>query len=231
MGAGIVALAVGWLVGRRVRGNDVGRSCGCDSELGSDAPLPQRLRSSLRTGLGEIVDDTAAWILIGLALAAMIQPLLRPEWFAAMPPGVDVLLFGLLGLPVYVCAAAATPLVAVLLLAGVSPGAALAFLLTGPATNLTTVGLLSSLHGRRVALTFAVSMIVIAVGLGYAVNLALPSTDLTIPTPTAPEQASIFQWTCLAILGLLYAFSLLRLGARRFFVEKIVPEPSPTHSH
>jgi len=231
VGAGIVALAVGWLVGRRVRGNDAGHSCGCDSELGSDAPLPQRLRSSLRTGLGEIVDDTAAWILIGLALAAMIQPLLRPEWFAAMPPGVDVLLFGLLGLPVYVCAAAATPLVAVLLLAGVSPGAALAFLLTGPATNLTTVGLLSNLHGRRVALTFAVSMIVIAVGLGYAVNLALPSTDLTIPTPTAPEQASIFQWTCLAILGLLYAFSLLRLGARRFFVERIVPEPSPTHSH
>ena len=74
-----------------------------------------------------------------------------------------------------------------LLLAGVSPGAALAFLLTGPATNLTTVGILSNLHGRRVALTFAISMIAIAVGLGYVVNLALPSTDLNVPTPTAPE--------------------------------------------
>jgi uncharacterized membrane protein YraQ (UPF0718 family) len=230
IGAGIVALAVGWLVGRRVRAGDVGSSCGCGTELGSDAPLPQRLRASLRTGLGEIVDDTAAWILVGLALAAMIQPLLRPEWFAAMPPGLDVLVFGLLGLPVYVCASAATPLVAVLLLAGVSPGAALAFLLTGPATNLTTVGVLSNLHGRRVALTFAISMIAIAVGLGYVVNLALPSTDLNVPTPTAPEEASLFQWLCLVILGLLFAFSLLRLGARRFFVEKILPDPSEAHA-
>jgi uncharacterized membrane protein YraQ (UPF0718 family) len=235
VGAFLVALTVGWLVGRRVRANSTDQSCGCGTELGSDAPLPDRLRSSLRTGFGEIVDDTGAWILFGLALAAMIQPLLRPEWFEAMPSGLDVLVFGLLGLPVYVCASAATPLVAVLLLAGVSPGAALAFLLTGPATNLTTVGVLSNLHGRRVALTFAVSMIVIAVGLGYVVNLALPSTDLNVPTPTSAEEASTFQWICLAILALLFAFSLLRLGARRFFVEKILPEPSAshpdTHSH
>jgi uncharacterized membrane protein YraQ (UPF0718 family) len=235
VGAFLVALTVGWLVGRHVRANNTDQSCGCGTELGSDAPLKDRLRSSLRTGFGEIVDDTGAWILLGLALAAMIQPLLRPEWFEAMPPGLDVVVFGLLGLPVYVCASAATPLVAVLLLAGVSPGAALAFLLTGPATNLTTVGVLSNLHGRRVALTFAVSMIALAVGLGYIVNVALPSTDLNIPTPTSAEEASIFQWICLAILALLFAFSLLRLGARRFFVEKILPEPSPshpdTHSH
>ena len=44
----------------------------------------------------------------------------------------------LFGMPAYVCASGATPLVAVLIYKGASPGAVLAFLLTGPATNITT---------------------------------------------------------------------------------------------
>jgi hypothetical protein len=141
-----------------------------------------------------------------------------------MPGGLEVIGFALLGLPTYVCASGATPFVAVLLASGVSPGAALAFLLTGPATNLTTVGVLSTLHGRRVALTFALAMIAIAVGLGYLVNALLPSAG-AIPTPTTAETASPFQWFCLYTLGLIYAVSLLRLGARRFFFQNLLPDP------
>ena len=45
--------------------------------------------------------------------------------------------------------------------------------LTGPATNLTTMGVLGGLHGRRAALLFGALVAAAAVGLGYAVNAAL----------------------------------------------------------
>jgi len=41
--------------------------------------------------------------------------------------------------PLYVCATASTPIAAALILKGLSPGAALVFLLAGPATNVATM--------------------------------------------------------------------------------------------
>ena len=58
-------------------------------------------------------------------------------------------------------------LVAVMLAAGVSPGAAMAFLLTGPATNITTFGTLNQLHGPKVAWSFSIAMSFSAIGLAY----------------------------------------------------------------
>jgi len=43
------------------------------------------------------------------------------------------------GIPLYICATASTPIAAMLILKGVSPGAALVFLLAGPATNTVTI--------------------------------------------------------------------------------------------
>jgi len=233
LGAAVVALLVGWLVGRITHTVGTSPDGDCGNEIGSDAPLAERLRSSVRTGFGEVVDHTGAWIILGLALAAVVQPLLEHDWFRAIPPGPEVLLFALLGLPTYVCASGATPLVAVLLFSGASPGAALAFLLTGPATNVTTFGVLSTLHGRRIALTFVMAMISVAVLLGLVVNLVLPEAGNVPTLPLGAESASPFQWGSLWVLGLIYAFSLLRLGARRFFFENLLPDPQlpGAHSH
>ena len=88
-----------------------------------------------RAGFVELVDGTAPWIVLGLAIAAAAEPWLVQMLWAQWSDVLEVAVFALLGMPIYVCAAGATPLIAVLLAAGVSPGAALAFLLTGPATN------------------------------------------------------------------------------------------------
>ncbi len=150
-------------------------------------------------------------------VAAAAEPLLMRMLWTQWSDAIEVAVFALLGMPVFVCAAGATPLIAVLLAAGVSPGAAVAFLLTGPATNVSTFGVLRRLHGARLAWTFAIVTAAGAVGIGLAVN-ALPLAAAR-GAPPAPEPASALEWLSLAALALLYVASLLRRGGRAFLGE------------
>jgi len=223
--AAAVALAVGWFVGRRVPA-PAGGSC-CAKPLPGEAAgtFREKVRAALRTGLGEMVDRTAPWILLGLMVAAVVEPFLATEWLLSFPAFWQVPFFAIVGMPTYVCAAGATPFVAVLLAYGVSPGAALAFLLTGPATNVTTFGLLTQLHGRRVAATFSVTMVSVAVGIGLLTNRLLPDAAGGITQFHDHTDVPVWRWVSLAILTAIIMASLLRMGVRRFFIDSVLPEP------
>ena len=217
--AAAVALAVGWGMGKLAGLLHFGAmSQGRVQANGQKDPW-QRLREGLRTGLGEVVDSTAPWILVGLAVAALMAPLLQTEWLAHIPEGAEVGLFALLGIPTYVCASGATPLVAVLIYKGVSPGAALAFLLTGPATNITTFGVLGQLHGRRVALMFGALIMALAVAVGYAVNIFMPAVDVLPALEDADGGWWSLEGICLILLAGLFLVSLVRRGPRAFIGE------------
>ncbi|MBK8480197.1 MAG: permease [Proteobacteria bacterium] len=215
--AAIVAVAAAWLVSRTLGPDAAPVTL---PEVSSAAPATQgeRLRAALATGFGEMVDGTAPWILLGLAIAALGAQLIDARWIAALPRGLDVPLLALIGVPSYVCASGATPIVAMLLAKGVSPGAAIAFLLTGPATNVSTFGVLTQLHGRRAAVTFGLSVAGLALGLGWLLNLLpAPRTLATTLASHAGHGAlSSLDLIALGALALLYAASLLRQGPRRF---------------
>jgi len=227
--AALVALGVGWGVGRLARPLAVKESAATEVDIVRG--IGARLWRSLRMGLGEVVDDTAPWIVLGLGVAALAEPLLQAEWLWSIPDAVEVVLFALLGVPVYVCASAATPLAAVLVYKGVSPGAALAFLLTGPATNLTTFGVLTRLHGRRLALFFAVGIMSLSVGLGVGVNWVLPVVE--VPPLELGETLDWWslQGVCLLGLSALFSLSLLRLGPRAFVAEVFSSDEEDAHIH
>ncbi len=179
-----------------------------------------RLALAARTGFGETVDHTAPWIVLGLIIAALASPALQQSWLTRLPTGVDVLVFAALGLPLYVCASASTPLVAVLVAAGVSPGAGLALLITGPATNVATLGVLTRMHGRAFAIGFAVTMTVSAVVLGIATNLVLPSLATVSGSVAGLQDApTVIEQVALAIVCVLFGASVLRRGARGFIGE------------
>jgi hypothetical protein len=231
--AALLALAVGALLGAFAER----RSLPAPACAALDDP-PQgaraRIGAALRAGLGEAVDHTAAWILVGLGLSAILLPHVGPATFAALPAGLDVPLAALLGLPIYVCASGSTPLAAVLVYQGLSPGAALAFLLTGPATNVTTFAVLTRLHGRRLAAMFVVAMLVLATALGYATNLAFGSVRVPLALDRAHGGASLFQAVCLALLALLVLGSLARKGTRGFIGALFLPptrEVEDEHAH
>ena len=215
IGAVVVALVVGRVVGALA--DRLRPAADLTEKPAEKRPFGERLRDGVfRVGLVEMVDATAPWILFGLLLAAMIHPWLDPATFTAIPPALQVLLFAVLGVPTYVCASGATPLVAVLLAKGLSPGAALAFLLTGPATNATTYGLLSGLHGRRVALAFTGLMIALAVALGIGLDLVAPGIAAVPAHAHVHREADIFSDLCLFALGALFLTSFLRQTPQAF---------------
>jgi uncharacterized membrane protein YraQ (UPF0718 family) len=181
--------------------------------------LGRRLQTAMRSGFGDMVDHTAPWILVGLIIAALLGPLMEGSWMTRLPAGVDVLLFAAIGLPLYVCASASTPLVAVLVAAGVSPGAGLALLITGPATNMATIGILSRLHGARFAYAFAAAMIVAAITGGLLVNAVLPAASMPTLSQSSLDRTSPLELVSVIALAALYAASVLRRGARGFLGE------------
>lgn len=126
-------------------------SCSCcahDSE--QPAKKPSGLVRAWRFVFRELVPDIGWWLLLGLLLSGLIVALLPPDLLATLPGGPIVqMLFALvIGIPLYICAAASTPLAAALLMKGMAPGAALVLLLTGPATNIASALVISRHLGK-----------------------------------------------------------------------------------
>jgi uncharacterized membrane protein YraQ (UPF0718 family) len=211
------ALSVALIMGRYVRRH--GRPVPLATAAIPTPSTRDRLRRAMQTGAVEMVDHTAPWIMVGLLVAAFAMPLLEGSWLTRLPSGVDVAIFALLGLPLYICASASTPLVAVLVAAGVSPGAGLALLLTGPATNVATLGILNQMHGRRFAMGFAVAMTASALVLGWMTNLLLPSLGATQPAINTEQIGTPWQMAAAVSVALLFAASVIRRGARGFLGE------------
>ena len=229
--AGFIALFVGWVVGTFVERSGATNGISHQAEAETQAiPLADRIKKGLRHGFGPLVDDTAPWIIVGLLIAALANPLLQSGWLQGLPGGTEVAFFALLGLPIYVCASGATPIVAVLLINSVSPGAALAFLLTGPATNVSTFGILSRVHNRKTAILFGVLTTAVAVLLGYLVNMGLPYIDVLSASDFEGEEVDVWQVIALIALIIVFLMSLVRRGARGFAGE-VTSGFRGTHSH
>ena len=122
-------------------------------------------------------------------------------------------LFAIIGIPVYVCASGSTPLAAIAIHKGISPGAAIAFLIAGPATNVTTFGILGKLHGERTATIFGVAVAVCAIAAGLLVDyLAIDAAlDLHIDQH---HSSHLLGWLSLLGIFVLFCGSLLRQGPR-----------------
>ena len=218
--AGLLALVVGALIGRMTTSRPVTDDDGETSCCAATQPtFSTKARSAFHLGFVELVQHTGPWILLGLIVAALTGPFLHDAPIVGVSPPVQVMIFAALGIPLYVCASGATPLVAVLLIEGVSPGAALAFLLTGPATNVVTFGVLRSLHGARIALAFSVAMFTLSVAIGVATNRIFTGLTVQAGGSTDHEHASPLAVGCLIALGVAFLVSFLRRGPRSFVGE------------
>jgi uncharacterized membrane protein YraQ (UPF0718 family) len=224
----LIALIVGRLIGRMAIGQHSADHAPLEPE---EEAHSNRFLEAIRVGFGEMVDATLPWIVMGLIVAAALDPLLNDPSFPLrnVPPMFEVALFGLIGMPAYVCASGATPLVAVLIAHGVSPGAAIAFLITGPATNVTTFGVLKELHGKRVAIAFGAAIAVLSIIFGHLTNMLLPRSMVEL-TPMHDHGAGWLAWTALWALVLVGVLSLLRQGPRGF-VANVIGADDDEHDH
>ena len=115
------------------------------------------------------------------------------------------------GVPLYICASASTPIAAALVAKGFSPGAALIFLMTGPATNTGTIAIIMSQFGVRFASVYVSSVIAVTVVLGILVDILLLATGLGITVNLAPSESTTIQ-----LLQWGSAFALFALVVWRF---------------
>lgn len=162
----------------------------------------------------EMIDHLGPWVLLGLIIAAITDPFLGKLDWASFPYGADIFLMAIIGMPLYVCATGATPIAAVMLMNGVSAGAVLAFLITGPATNITTLGVMKKLHGGRIAALFPVVIIGLTILIGFGVNALLGETAGVGAGVELDHEHSWLNLTAAAILLLLFVGSLFRIGPR-----------------
>ncbi len=175
-----------------------------------------RLGVAFRYGMVELVDHTGPWILVGLGVAALIQPHLSLESLAGLGVLEQILVMTLVGMPVYVCASGATPIAAVLLQKGLAPGAVLAFLLTGPATNLTTFAVLRRMHGFGTAALFVVTVIGTCLVAGLAVELVpgIRASAVAGVPGAGHHEPGPWQLAAGIVLTLAFLSALLRQGPR-----------------
>lgn len=200
-----------------------GTACGCCAAppaANQDPAAPQGLAARLRLGLGyalgELWADLALWFLLGLLLAGLVGVLIPGDLLARHLGGgiSSMLLMLVFAVPLYVCATASTPIAAALILKGVSPGAALVFLLAGPATNVATLTVLTGLLGRRATAIYLVSIVICAVSLGLAVDWLYAGLGIS-PAAVVGQAAELLpEWLRQGGAGLLLLLSLPVLGRR-----------------
>ena len=135
--------------------------------------------------------------MLGLAIAAAILALLPMDligsWLGTQK-FLTLLYVVLLGIPMYTCTVPSIPVVQSLLLAGMSPGAGVAFLLAGPATNLGELLVLRRAIGPRATWLFTGGLIVGALGAGLITDHLLFANYAYHPSPVA---GTVAQGCCL----------------------------------
>ncbi|MGB3210158.1 MAG: SO_0444 family Cu/Zn efflux transporter [Desulforhopalus sp.] len=161
----------------------VDRSCPVDNCCdGIDCPdevhakhhgFVEKMVSGIRFGYKEVWGDIAGWFFIGVLLAGIITTFVPDDLMATLLGGglSSMLVMLVVGVPLYICATASTPVAAALIMKGVSPGAALVFLLVGPATNITSLSVLTGILGKKSTLMYLTILSVCAVLFGLGVDV------------------------------------------------------------
>ena len=141
-----------------------------------------RVVRGLKYGFIALPRDIGRAMLAGLVVAAFISALVPDGYFAEkLGTGIfAMVVMMLLGIPVYVCATASVPIAAALILKGLTPGAALVFLMTGPATNAASFVTIWRVLGRVTATTYLVTVAVCALLGGILLDYIAAGIDFEI---------------------------------------------------
>ncbi|WP_372870843.1 SO_0444 family Cu/Zn efflux transporter [Shewanella sp.] len=189
--------------------------CGSTQQDARQANKPAAVIERIWDGLvyasTDLVRDTAIWLLIGLFFAALVQTYVPADFLAQWGNGIlAMLVMVLVSIPMYICATASTPIAAGLLLAGVSPGAVLVFMMAGPATNIATLGVVTKELGKRALFGYLGGELGVALVFGVLVNYLVATFGFEVAPQIGEEHAMLPDWL-VASSGLLLAFLMGRV--------------------
>lgn len=177
-------------------------ACGCSAEDSGEQAgresrvkqsflknFPGKMKAGIRYAIFDIWEELAGWFLIGILLAGIITVLLPDAFISSYLGGglSSMLLMLVIGIPLYICATASTPIAAAFLLKGVSPGTALVFLLVGPATNITSLSVLIGLLGKRAVVLYLSSIALVSVICGLVLDAVYSMLGISVVAAVAKQ--------------------------------------------
>ncbi len=178
----------------------------CDTELPTKASLGKRMATGVHYAFGELLKDIGGWLLLGVLIAGLVTTLIPDGFFEMLfeHQSASLLVMLLVSIPLYMCASASTPIAAALVLKGLSPGAALVFLLAGPATNAATLTVVARFWGKQATVVYLAVISGCSLVLGWLVNEFYAWAGLDISQWVAPSEGQTANvWNTLAAVILL----------------------------
>ncbi|MCK4536582.1 MAG: permease [Desulfuromonadales bacterium] len=182
--------------------------------------MAAKIGSGLNYAFTDLLKDIGGWLLLGVGLAGAISALVPDGLLASIfeHQNSSLLIMLLVSVPLYMCASASTPIAASLVLKGLSPGAALVFLLAGPATNAATITVIARHWGRAATIIYLAVITVCSVAFGWMVNQLYAWADLDITRWLSQATDEGTEWW-----GVLCAMVLLGLIFRAFLTRETLP--------
>ena len=145
------------------------------------------------------------WLLLGVVVSALIKVYVPADAFEGLSAygGLAALLATLaISVPLYVCATASVPIAAALVSSGFPAGAALVFLMAGPATNVATMGAIYRTLGNRTLGVYLGTLILLSVACGWAFGFVVESSAIAVGHSHRVET----WWRVLSAAGLIVLF-------------------------
>ncbi|OFZ80580.1 MAG: hypothetical protein A2583_10315 [Bdellovibrionales bacterium RIFOXYD1_FULL_53_11] len=142
------------------------KSCHCREARTEPVPsIKNPVHEIFHYGFVVLPRDIAKWLVIGIAVGGLISTAL-PTSFIENYLGNHALAYLVMlaiGIPMYVCSTGSIPIAAALMAKGLSPGAALVFLIAGPATNTATIAFIAGKYGKKTLAIYLGTIAVIAI--------------------------------------------------------------------
>ncbi len=126
--------------------------------------------------------DISSPLIQGIFVSGLISILVPSDFFISynLTGPIAMLVIALSSIPIYVCATASVPIAMTLISKGLDPGAALVFLMAGPATNIATINVIMKTMGKKLVNIYVITIFVSSMFFGTLVNLFLNRDSLPI---------------------------------------------------
>ena len=180
----------------------------CVGECCTGTPGQNRFVRAIRYGFITLPKDINKALIIGVLIAGLIAAIVPDDYFSTILGGgiLSMLVMMLVGIPIYVCATASVPIAAALIMKGVSPGAALVFLMTGPATNAATISTIWRTMGRRTAGLYLGTVAGASILAGLLLDMLISGTaETAIHAPHWMIPGEVKTTAAVVLLGVLFA--------------------------
>ncbi len=185
-----------------------------------------RCREALAYGFVEMMQDIGKWLVVGLVVAGLITVFIPDSAFEIFKGNTlaSMLLVLCVTLPMYVCATGSIPIAVALMMKGLTPGAAVVFLMAGPAINFASMLVVRKVMGTRTLLVYLLSIVLGSIGFGVFVDYLQFNGVIDFTANLTQQQACCthhdtpwWAWLCTALLVLLLINALV---VRRYILHK-----------